>query len=115
VVGASLAAVEGLVLVLYSVAELFSLSSDRLTMGVTTSLFFLLYGAGLIWCAYKLTRGSSWARSPIVLTQFIQIGLAVNFWGDGTTPVAVALGVSAVVALVGVLHPASIDALADDR
>jgi hypothetical protein len=115
VVAAALAGIEGLVLVFYAVVELFNLSSARLTMGLTTSVFFLLYGVAVMGSAWGVTRGSSWARSPIVLAQFIQLGLAFSFWGHGTTPIAIGLGVTAVVVLVGLLHPASIDALAHDE
>jgi hypothetical protein len=114
VVGAALAGIEGLVLVGYAVMEMFNVSSTRVTMGVTTSIFFLVYGAGLVGCAWAVTHGSSWARSPIVLAQFIQLGLTVSFWGHGTTPLAIGLGISALIVLVGVLHPASIDALVQD-
>ncbi len=113
VVGAAVAGVESLVLVCYAVLLLFSLSSDRLTMGITSSVFLLAYGAGLMWCAWVVTRGSSWARSPIVLAQLIQLGTAISFWGEDTRAIAIALGVSAMIVLMGLLHPASIDALAD--
>jgi hypothetical protein len=105
VVGAVLAGIEGLVLVLFAVVEIFNLSM--------TAVFFLVYGAGLMWCAWTITRGSSWARSPIVLAQFIQLGLAFSRWGN--TAISVGLGVSAVAVLAGLLHPASIDALAEDQ
>ena len=45
-VAASLVAVEGLVVVLLAVLELATLSSDRLTMGLTTTAFFVAYGVG---------------------------------------------------------------------
>ena len=47
-VAASLAAVQGALLVLLALLEVGNLSSQRMTMGVTTSAFFLLYGAALI-------------------------------------------------------------------
>jgi len=114
VVAASLAAIEGLVLVLYAAGELFHLSSTRLAMGLTTSGFFAVYGLALIGCAWAVTRGRSWARSPIVLAQLIQLGVAFSFWGGSTTLVAVGLAVTAAIVLVGLLHPASIDALGRD-
>ena len=112
VVAASLVAVEGLLLIAFAVLELANLDSDRLTMGATTSLFFLVYGAGLLLCAWALSRRQSWARSPVVLTQLIQLGMAYSFWGGDTTLVAIGIAVVAVVVLVGVFHPASLDALA---
>jgi hypothetical protein len=114
VVAASLAAVEGVVLVLLAVLELADLSTQRLTMGVTTAGFFAVYGAALLLCAWCVHRGQSWARGPIMLAQLIQLGLAWSFRGGETTLVAVALAVVALVVLLGLLHPASVAALADD-
>ena len=113
-VAASLVAVEGAVVVLLAVAELASLSAVRLTMGLTTSVFFVVYGAGLLLCGLMLHRRVSWARSPAVLAQLIQLGLAWSFRGDPTTLVAVGLAVVAVVVLAGIFHPASLEALSEE-
>jgi hypothetical protein len=112
-VAASLVAVEGLLLLGYAVLELASLSADRVAVALTTSAFFAVYGALLLLAAWAVTHGHSWARSPIVLAQLIQLGVAWSFRGGDTTLVAVALAVVAVVVLVGLLTPASVDALAD--
>lgn len=114
VVAASLVAVEGAMLLMLAVLEAFNLSLDRLTMGLTTAVFFAAYGAGLLVCARQVTRGQSWARSPIALAQLIQLGVAWSFRGGGTTLVAVGLAVVALVVLAGMLHPASVKALAED-
>ena len=113
-VAASLVAVEGAVVVLLAVAELASLSAVRLTMGLTTAVFFVVYGAGLLLCGLMLHRRVSWARSPAVLAQLIQLGLAWSFRGDPTTLVAVGLAVVAVVVLAGIFHPASLEALSEE-
>ena len=110
-VAASLAAVQGMLLVLYGVLEIANLSLDRVTMGVTTAVFFLAAGGGLCACAFYLQRRSTWARSPIVLAQLIQLGLAWNFRAAPTTWLAVVLAVVALVVLFGIFHPASIRAL----
>ena len=110
-VAASLAAVEGLLLVLYGVAELFALEVARAVMGATTALFFLVYGAGLLFCAWRMSRRASWARSPVVMAQLIQLGVAWSFRGGDSTLVAVALAGVALVVLVGIFHPASLRAL----
>jgi hypothetical protein len=115
VVAASLAAVEGLVLLAYAVLEAAHVHQDRVAMGVTTALFFAVLGAGLVACAWLVVRGRSWARSPIVVAQVMFLGLAWNFLGGATTWVSIALALVAVVVLVGLLHPASIDALTHDR
>ena len=114
VVAASLVAVEGGLLLMFALLELGSLASDRLTMGLTTAVFFAVYGVGLLVCTWQVTRGNAWARSPIVLAQLIQLGVAWSFRGGDTTWVAVCLAVVAVLVLVGILHPQSIAAL-DDR
>jgi len=113
VVAASLVAVEALVLLGYAVLELVNISSGRAAVALTTSPFFAAYGALLIAAALAVTRGRSWARSPIVLAQLIQLGVAWSFRGGDTTLVAVGLAVVAVVVLAGLLAPSSVDALAD--
>ena len=111
VVAASLVAVEGMLLVAYAVLELASVSSDRVAVAVTTGVFFAAYGAVLLAAAWALTRRRSWARSPVALAQLIQLGLAWNFRGGGTTVVAVAMATVALIVLVGLLAPSSIQAL----
>ena len=112
-VACSLTAIEGVLLVMYAVAELFNLDSERVTMGLTTSAFFAMYGAGLVLCAWSAYRLNSWARAPMVGAQLVQLGVAFSFWGGNTTPVAIAVGLVSLLVLGGVLHPASIDALTD--
>ena len=114
VVAASLVAVEGLLLLGFAVLEVANLDSERVAMGATTSIFFLAYGAGLLLCSWSLVRVHPWARSPVVLTQLIGLGVAWSFRGGETTAVAVAIAVVAAVVLVGLFHPASLTALADD-
>jgi hypothetical protein len=111
VVAASLTAVEGLVIGILGVVELFSLSSGRVTMGLTTGVFFAAYAGALVFFAFQLTRGTPWVRSPVVLAQLIQLGLAWNFRGGSTLPVAVGLAIVSVVVLAGLFHPASMRAL----
>lgn len=115
VVAASLTAIEGLLLVAYAVVEAASFTPSRAAVAITTSLFFASYGAGLIWCAYQLIPGKGWSRSPVVLAQLIQLGVAWSFRGGETTVLAIVLGVVAVVVLAGVLHPSSVDHLVDER
>jgi hypothetical protein len=118
VVAAGLAAVEGLLVLVYAVLEAASVHADRATMGVTTSLFFALLGVALMACGWFLVHGRPWARSPVIVAQIMSLGLAWNFVGGSTTWVAVVLAVVAVVVLAGLLHPASVEALdtrRDDR
>jgi len=103
--------VEGLLTVVFGVAEAFSLDSARLVMGVTTGLFFVVYGVGLMFCAWGMNKIRPWSRGPVLLAQLIWLGLAWNFRSGDTLPVAIGLAVLAVLVLAGLLHPRSIDAL----
>lgn len=108
---ASLVAVEGLFLLGYAVLEVASVDADRVAVAATTGIFFLASGAGLLLCARGLSRRRSWARSPVVLAQLIQLGVAWSFRGGETTIVALVLAAVAAIVLVGIFHPASIAAL----
>ncbi len=113
-VAASLTAVEAVLLLIYAVAELFSLSPGKEAVTLTTTVFFALYGGALLICAWGLVGGRSWARSPAILAQLIQLGLAWSFRGGDTTVVAVVLALVALIVVAGVLHPASIAHLDDN-
>ena len=76
-------------LVVLAVLEVANLRSIRLTMGVTTTAFFLVAAAGLAWCAWSLWKARRWARGPVVMAQLIQLGLAWNFRDAPTTLLAV--------------------------
>jgi len=114
-VAAALVAVEAMVLILLGLAEVLALSGERVTMGVTTAVFFLVYGAGLVVCALSVSRSRSWARAPIVVAQLIQVLVAWSFRGGSTTPVAIGVGVIALLVLLAIFHPDSRAALDDDR
>jgi hypothetical protein len=108
---ACLTFVEGLLTVAFGVTEALSLDSDRLVMGVSTCVFFLAYGAGLVACAWGMNRVRPWSRGPVLLAQLIRLGLAWNFRAGDTRPLAIGLALMAVAVLAGLLHPRSIDAL----
>jgi uncharacterized membrane protein len=107
-----LVGLEVLALVLQGLYQVGVLTSERATMGVTTAVFFVVYGAGLGAIDLQLLRLRSWARAPVVLAQLIQLLVAWSFRGGGTTLVATLLAVVAVLVLVGVFHPASTAGLA---
>jgi hypothetical protein len=112
-VAASLAAVEGLVLLLYGVLEAANIHAERAAMGITTAAFFAILGGALIGAGWLVTRGRTGARSPIIVAQVIFLGLAWSFLGGATTWVALGLGLVALVVLAGLFHPASIQALTE--
>jgi hypothetical protein len=111
---AGLTALEALAMVILAIVELASFSASRMALGVTTTVFFIAYAAGLAFCARAVVRGDSWARSPIVLAQVLQGLVATSFWGGQTKLVAVAMVVVALVTLVGVFHPRSLKHLTDE-
>jgi uncharacterized membrane protein YecN with MAPEG domain len=115
VVAAGLAGLEGLLVLAYAVVLAADVHSDRVAMGVTSALFFGLLAGMLIACSWYVVQGRTWARSPIVVTQVLALGLAWNFLGGSTTWISVVLALVAVVVLVGLLHPASIEALSGER
>ena len=114
VVAASLAGVEAVILASLGILELASLRLARLTMGATTALFFVAAAAGLGWCAWALWRVRRWARGPVVMAQLICLGLAWNYWGEGTKPISIGLALVALVVIAGLLHPESTAALEAD-
>ena len=114
VVAASLAALEAVALAGLGALELANLRAIRLTMGLTTSAFFLGAAVALAWCAWSLWNVRRWARAPVVMAELIVLGLAWNLRGSGTTLLAIVLAVAALVAIAGLLHPATTAALEDE-
>ncbi len=110
-VAAGLTGIQGLLTLAFGIVEGLSLDTGRLVMGLTTGVFFLAYGVGLVVCAWGLNTVSPWARGPVLLAQLIWLGLAWSFRSGSTLPVAIGLAVVAAIVLAGLLHPRSIDAL----
>jgi len=114
-VAAAITALEGVAMLVYGVLELVNLADGRVAMGLTTTAFFGLYGAGLLALALALTRGRSWARAPVVGTQLILLGTAWSFRGGDTTWVFVLVSALALVTVLGLLLPESRAALSADE
>jgi hypothetical protein len=113
-VAAGLVLVEAIVLLGYALSLLGNIDSRHPQVAITTAIAFVLFAVGLIWCVWAVTQGRSWARSPIILSQLIQLGVAWSFRGGATTLLAIGLALGAVIVLAGMLHPASIDYLSDE-
>ena len=111
---AALVALEALGLLVLAVLEVANLRSIRLTMGVTTTVFFLVASAGLAWCAWSLWKARRWARGPVVMAQLIQLGLAWNFRDVGGLVLPLSLALVALLVIVGLLHPATTEVLEED-
>jgi hypothetical protein len=114
-IAAVIVAAEALGALAFGIAELARLDTDRLVIALTTSVFFLVYAVGLAFAARGLARLSGWSRAPVVLAQFIQLGVAWSFYGNTTTWVAILLAVPAVAVLVVVFSPATTDAIYGQR
>ncbi len=110
-VAASLVVLQGAGLVAFGVLELANVTSERVEMGVSTAIFFLIYGVALVGCAWGLMKQQGWTRGPVMITQLIQLGLAWNV--RDASLIAALLAVTAAVALAGVLHPATQSVLQD--
>ena len=108
---AAVVGVEALTLVGLGIAEIFAIDSERIALGVTNTIFFVLYGALLLWCARSLVACHSWSRSPIVLTQLIQLGVAWSFAGGDTRWLAVLLAVLGIGVLAAMLAPSTTEVL----
>ncbi|MCW2830137.1 MAG: hypothetical protein JWP31_829 [Aeromicrobium sp.] len=110
---AGIAAIEALTFGVLAVLELLSISSERIGLGIGTTLFLLIIGAGLLWAGWRVTEGDAWARSPLVFAQIILLGIAWNFRGDPPW-LSPALALPAIIALGCLLSPPVTRALSDD-
>lgn len=109
----ALVTIEAVALFGIAITEIASTSSERIGLGVSTAVFFVLIGLGLGVAAYGLWRRIRWARGPVVFVQLIQLGLAWNVRDEQL--IAVVLLAVAVVVLAAVLAPAATAALTDDH
>ncbi len=112
-IACAVAALEGAVMVTLGVMELLDFSTARMALVLSSAAFFLLYGAGLLACAVGLWKLSSWARSPLVAAQLLQLGVAWNLRPEETRVFAWAIVAVSAAVLVGIFHPASVAAVAE--
>lgn len=111
VLAAAFVALEAIALIVLGAFELGAMRTDRLVMGASTAAFFVASGAGLGWCAWALWRGRRGGRGPALMAQLIALLLAWSLRGEDTRIVSVVLAIAGIAALVGLLHPRTIDAL----
>lgn len=106
-------ALEGVLMLGLAVAELADFTSPRATMVLSNAAWFLIYGLFLLFCARALAKLQSWARPPVVMAQLLQLGLAWDFRPYDTVWLAVVITLVSLVPIIGILHPASVKAVAD--
>lgn len=96
--------VEALIYIVLAVLGGLDASRDRAGSGIGVALVLAAYGTFQGWAAWRVTRGDAWARSPLVVTQLVQLVIAFNL--DGV-PAAVppVMGAASVVTLVCLLAP----------
>jgi hypothetical protein len=112
-VAAGLVLLQAVVLVVCAVLALANLGGVA-GLGVSSAIFFLVCAAALALCAWGLIQRQSWARAPIVLAELIELGLAWDARHDSAW-LSIVLAVLAVVGLVSIFHPASMQALSPDQ
>ncbi len=115
VAAASLAGVEALGLAGLGVLALADVDRERLTVGLTVGAFLVLCAAGLGAAAWSLSRGVGWGRGPVLIAQLIVLGAAWTNREALPVVVTAMLAVTAVVTILGVVHPASVERLARDH
>lgn len=108
-VAASIVSLQAAVLVGVGILELADLTPERRALGLSTAIFFVVYGGVLGAAGWALWRLQGWARGPVLITQLICLGLAWNL--REYVVVALGLAVLAGLAIAGTVHPASIRAL----
>jgi hypothetical protein len=100
-------ALEGLAGLAYAVLELGQIRMSRAALGFGVAILMACFGLVLLLVARGVFQGRRWSRGPGVVTQLILLPLAWSFKGGATTWVSVVLGLVAITALVGLLHPRS--------
>lgn len=105
---------EAVTCIVLAVLGLLDLGGDSVGSGIGVSLILAVYGGFQAWAAWRVTQGDQWARSPLVVTQIIQLVIAFNL-ADVPRWSTVLLAAAAVVTLACLLSPPVTRALGDHR
>ena len=111
---AAIVVAEAVTCVVLAVLGLMDLDGGSLGAGIGVSLILAIYGGFQAWAVWRVTEGDQWARSPLVVTQVIQLIIAFNLAGIPGW-VSVLVGAAAVVTLVCLLSPPVTRALSTDQ
>lgn len=77
---------------------------ERNGAGIGVVLILVAYGLLQAWAAWRVTEGDRWARSPLVVTQLIQLLISFNL-ADVPGSITALLAGSAIVTLGCLLAP----------
>ncbi|WP_018296156.1 hypothetical protein [Corynebacterium lubricantis] len=88
-------------------SSLESASQNTQYVGYGTAIFIILVFGAMGAAAYSMLSGKVWGRGLIVLMQFILLGVAYFMFSGGAILLAIATGLSALVALVMLFNPRS--------
>jgi hypothetical protein len=113
-VAAAIVLAEALTCVVLAVLGAIDLGGDSVGSGIGVALILGVYGLFQAWAAWRVTEGDQWARSPLVVTQIIQLIIAFNL-ADIPVWISVLVGASAVVTLACLLAPPVTRALSPDQ
>lgn len=108
-------AIEGLTFLLLGVLTLADAGGTNVASDGGIALFLGVYGAAQLYACRQLLTWHSGARSPLVFTQLILLGLAWGLRGSDRPLLAALMAVAAVVALIGLLAPGVTRALNADE
>ena len=97
------------------VAEAASGQSYRASSGVALAVMEFITVALVAWIASGIARARPWSRTPAVMTQLASGLLAIILLQAHRTDWGLPTLVVAIVGLAGLLHPASLKALARPR
>ena len=107
ILAAVLIAIEALSALVFAGLEIGQVQPSRPGIGVGVAALMGSFGLLLLVVARGVLRGRRWSRAPGVVTQLIMLPVAWSFRGGETSWLAFALGMVAIGALVGLLHPRS--------
>mgnify|MGYP001791896626 CR=1 FL=1 len=110
-IAASVVWAESLVFGVLVVLDAADLSGKRIGIGIGAAVLLAIYGAGQAWAAWRVMKGDGWARSPLIVTQFIQLLLAWNLRTSEVPWLAALMAVAAVLTLGCLLAPPATRAL----
>jgi hypothetical protein len=113
-VAATIVLAEALTCLVLAVLGVADLGEDSVGSGVGVSVILVVYGGFQAWAAWRVTEGAQWARSPLVVTQIIQVIIAINL-ADVPVWINALVAASAVVTLVCLLAPPVTRALGSNQ